>query len=135
MSIPGSLDLHSYLYCVQYLRLEEPRYFLTVFLRLGKKSELRCYEEYAHKASLSLPFLAFSLSGIDFPGEMQREDKMAAQIPWVGLPRLHKKALDLVAGLLWAVNRNQKAILELSHDPWGHVCHIALKTFPSSIFP
>lgn len=74
-----------------------------------------------HTKHLSLPFLAFSLGGIVFPCEMQREDKTVAQIPRVGLPRLHKRALDLVAGLLWAVNRNQKAILELSHDPRGHV--------------
>ncbi len=57
---------------------------------------------------LTLPFLAFSLDGIVFPGEMQREDKTAVQIPWVGLPRRHKRALDLVAGLLWAVNRKSK---------------------------
>lgn len=70
--------------------------------------------------SVSLHF-PFSLSGKVFPGEMQREDKTAAQISRVGLPRRHEKASDLVAGLLWAANRNQKAILELSHDPWGYV--------------
>lgn len=52
---------------------------------------------------------------------MQREDKTAAQIPWVELPGRHERASDLVAGLLWAANRNQKAILELSHDPRGYV--------------
>lgn len=74
-----------------------------------------------HTKNLFLPFLAFSLSGMVFPCEMQWEDKTVAQIPRVGLPRLHKRALDLVAGLLCTVNRNQKAILELSHDPRGHV--------------
>lgn len=82
-----------------------------------------------HTKHLTLPFLAFSLGGIVFPGEMQREDKTTAQIPWVGLPRRHKRALDLVAGLLWAVNLNQKAILELSHDPWGQVTTLRWRHF------
>lgn len=40
-----------------------------------------------HTKHLTLPFLAFSLDGIVFPGEKQREDKTAVQIPWVGFPR------------------------------------------------
>lgn len=65
--------------------------------------ELWCYEEYAHKAPLSPTSCFFSLGGMVFPGEMQWEDKTAVQIPWVGLPRRHKRALDLGAGYygLW----------------------------------
>ncbi len=84
---------------------------------------------------LTLPFLAFSLDGIVFPGEMQREDKTAVQIPWVGLPRRHKRALDLVAGLLWAVNRKSKGRFRAVTWPLGPCRHIALNTFSSSIFP